>query len=690
MGTPNFMAPEQAEGKVGEIDARTDVFALGGILYNLLTLRAPAEGTTAAEALEKIRRGYIAPPVYYNRAGTLEPDGSERKAPLALAHCPGGKVPAALSAVAMKALSVRPQERYQSVAELEADITAYQNGFATMAQLPGPLTLLRLWVRRHKKSFAVAVSVAAILAVAATLVTMMWWELRGTASVFFDKAQALVSQQRFEEALAPMRYALRKMPRQPAYWAVEGNILESLLRVDEARAAYQRALGLRADYVPAERNLAVCARILRDNQGRGDLAPSSLALLESAMREQGRKEEAGAMLKRVLAQDEAQRTVFYRRWRKQLDQARLGGALTIDDSGRVNFCIKDTPVIDLSALRGIPLNSLELENTKVKNPSALRGMPLERLLAGHVTGFEDLTPLKGMPLRDLRLNASPVTSLAPLAGMSLESLDVACSEAIGDLRPLQGMPLQYLCLWDCPRVKDLGPLRAMRLKGLNLTGTSVTDLRPVLGAPIGRLELQKTPFTEFSILTNLPLETLDLRNTRIKDLSPLSRLTGLADLWLDNSPVSDLRPLSLPGLRSLALNGTQVSDLTPLVLMALGRLDIDSTKVTDLRPLRGKAITGLSLAQTQVTDLSPIQDLPLETLFLEGCDKLMELGALTNLHRLRTLTIPAQTKDIDFLRRLPNLREVGFSRSLLLAPDEFRRTFEAKKAGSATLAHPAR
>ena len=254
------------------------------------------------------------------------------------------------------------------------------------------------------------------------------------------------------------------------------------------------------------------------------------------------------------------------------------------------------------------------------------------------------------------------------------------------------MPLQWLGLWGCPRIKELGPLRGMPLKSLYLSGTSVKDLRPVLGSPIENLELEGTPFTEFHFLTNFALRNLNLGHTRLKDLSVLASLTGLGYLRLNDSPVSDLRPLSLLPLRDLRLNGTQVSDLEPLSAMRLDRLEIEATKVTDLRPLEGKDIRRLSLARTRVTDLSPIQGLPLEQLFLDGCDALTDLGPLTNLHKLRTLTIPAQTKDIEFLRHLPNLREVGHSWELLLPPAEFARLHEERstrsgtRAGSASLA----
>ena len=162
MGTPNYMSPEQAEGRVTEVDARSDLFSLGGILYALLTLRPPVEGDSPDEILTKVRSGTIAPPTTFNapgstaRAGGRPPGGvvAARKNPLP--HCPDGKVPAALSAVTMKALARDKTRRYQTVAEFSADIAAYQGGFATSAENATALTLLRLFIHRHKVLTAAA------------------------------------------------------------------------------------------------------------------------------------------------------------------------------------------------------------------------------------------------------------------------------------------------------------------------------------------------------------------------------------------------------------------------------------------------------------------------------------------------------------------------------------------------------
>ncbi|MSR42717.1 MAG: FHA domain-containing protein, partial [Pedosphaera sp.] len=66
MGTPNFMAPEQAEGRTGEMDERTDLYALGAILYTTLTLRPPIVGTSEEDLMTRLKAGQIPSPTVYN------------------------------------------------------------------------------------------------------------------------------------------------------------------------------------------------------------------------------------------------------------------------------------------------------------------------------------------------------------------------------------------------------------------------------------------------------------------------------------------------------------------------------------------------------------------------------------------------------------------------------------------------
>ena len=61
MGTPQYMAPEQARGEIETLDARADIYALGAILYTILTLRPPVTGRNVHEVIDKVQRGEVEP-----------------------------------------------------------------------------------------------------------------------------------------------------------------------------------------------------------------------------------------------------------------------------------------------------------------------------------------------------------------------------------------------------------------------------------------------------------------------------------------------------------------------------------------------------------------------------------------------------------------------------------------------------
>jgi len=166
LGTPQYMSPEQASGSIGDVDELSDIYALGGILYAILTLRPPVEGETALEILEKVSRGEIeAPTAFESKSGSRGRPFQrgpilEARQISPLRHLRGGKVPAALSAVAMKALHLEKARRYESVVALVVDIESYQNGFATGAEEANAWRQLRLFLGRHQ---IVALSLAVLV-----------------------------------------------------------------------------------------------------------------------------------------------------------------------------------------------------------------------------------------------------------------------------------------------------------------------------------------------------------------------------------------------------------------------------------------------------------------------------------------------------------------------------------------------
>jgi serine/threonine protein kinase len=105
VGTPQYMSPEQADGRSHVVDDRADVYALGAILYSILTLQPPIGGTDALEVMRKVVAGEITPP-----------EEAVREHPPR--HLPDGILPPNLAAIAMKALSLAPSDRHAGVREL--------------------------------------------------------------------------------------------------------------------------------------------------------------------------------------------------------------------------------------------------------------------------------------------------------------------------------------------------------------------------------------------------------------------------------------------------------------------------------------------------------------------------------------------------------------------------------------------
>ncbi len=150
LGTPHYMSPEQAQGGMRTLDQRSDVYSLGAMLYAILLLRRPVEGKTVAEVLQKVINSNLVSPL------ALQADPGFKPLP----HIRGGRVPTALSAVAMRALNYEPERRYPSVTALSADIEAYQSGRATQAENASPLRQIWLLMRRHRTGTA---AIAALL-----------------------------------------------------------------------------------------------------------------------------------------------------------------------------------------------------------------------------------------------------------------------------------------------------------------------------------------------------------------------------------------------------------------------------------------------------------------------------------------------------------------------------------------------
>jgi serine/threonine protein kinase/tetratricopeptide (TPR) repeat protein len=149
LGTPSYMAPEQTWGQPGEVGPRTDVYALGAILYECLTGRAPFQATTPLDILFQVRNEEPVPP--------------RRLVP---------SVPRDLDTICLQCLQKEPRRRYPSAAALARDLQRFLAGRPIEARPEAAWHWAVRWARRRKAAAALAgVSLAAVL----SLVTFGAW-----------------------------------------------------------------------------------------------------------------------------------------------------------------------------------------------------------------------------------------------------------------------------------------------------------------------------------------------------------------------------------------------------------------------------------------------------------------------------------------------------------------------------------
>ena len=146
LGTPAYMAPEQAGRRHGEVSDRTDVYGIGAILYHCLTGRPPFQGLDRDDTLAKVRAAEVSFP-------------TDR----------GSRVPRELEAVCRKCLEKDPGRRYETAGELAGELACWARGEPTRVRPTGPVR--RAWraVKPQLSRVATAAAVVGLLAIAAAV-----------------------------------------------------------------------------------------------------------------------------------------------------------------------------------------------------------------------------------------------------------------------------------------------------------------------------------------------------------------------------------------------------------------------------------------------------------------------------------------------------------------------------------------
>lgn len=168
LGTPRYLSPEQAAAKNEQLDGRSDLFALGLILYELTVLQPAYNASKLTELLKKVLKAEKAPPKALH---------------------PRQPLPRELLAIVDKATARRREDRYARVQDLAADIRRYLRGEAVLAQPDNLLQAGQRWLLKHLAA-SVMVVLGAILSLGA-LTTWTLWQQQQTQTRLFVQTRQL-------------------------------------------------------------------------------------------------------------------------------------------------------------------------------------------------------------------------------------------------------------------------------------------------------------------------------------------------------------------------------------------------------------------------------------------------------------------------------------------------------------------
>ena len=296
LGTPSYMSPEQARGETEQLDARTDVYAVGAMLYRLLAGRSPyAEPGERANAAALWRRVLAGPPA---PLGTLAPEA-----------------PAELVAICDKAMAREADARYPDMLALGDELRAFLEGRVVQAFATGAWAMAKKWMQRNR---ALAAALAtAVAALACGLVASLLFAQQASDSAKLAVARqadavqsAQLAEQRRIEATANAELAERRRieaERSAALAAQQARIAATVTSFlnDDLLAALAPEHEGRDVTVHQVLDMA-SVRLARQFADEPEIEAALRATIGTSYQRLGELAKAGAMLERSLALREQQ------------------------------------------------------------------------------------------------------------------------------------------------------------------------------------------------------------------------------------------------------------------------------------------------------------------------------------------------------------------------------------------------
>lgn len=706
-GTPGYMAPEQVHGKNQEKDERTDIYALGSILYSLLTLKRPVEGETSEELIINAREGNIIPPSL---------------------RTPERMIPKSMDAVTMKALAFSSQKRYQTVADLAYDIDAFIGGYATSAEKAGLFKQAFLLIKRNKTVSLFIFLLAMTLTIFGSYVISEHLRRWGDwTQVYY---QDFTSQKpALNELIFLNEFNSEKVPP----WQTN----QYGLQMEKMQWTWLKNINIHGDSrIVINMNcsgspdaLEVCINSSIAPQEKENYVPPGYSFQFGAW--SGR----GNLISRNTGSTPSNSTnntssTFQVNHDHELILEKKAEKISLSVDGEPSISIVDyfppsgqnntrigfrsfSPSMAIQSIAVYRWALAERTSPTLAGDTLAEFQHFEAAVKKYLTIAENkhdpeitaeallkayLTASSKEITDHLAIMNSIKNKIKKLYPNSLYHIQILEQEILYFWKKqkyaivFQNLPelfkispdtkiiLKILQLKHEKLPEDVGQQlltwisRSKNIREINISGLGLTSLAPLKNTKINSLDCSRNPITHLNDLKGMPLENLKAANCGLNSLEPLTGMK-IKELIISRNRISNLDPLKgmplarlrcrlnrIPTLKALEgmpldrleCGGNQIDDLRPLKGMSLFFLGCRMNEITTLTPLKGMKLYILDCQQNPITSIEPLEGMPLRELYINNCP-IKDISPIGNDLNLEKLTIPTEARNIRFLKKLPNL-----------------------------------
>jgi serine/threonine protein kinase len=625
IGTPAYMSPEQAEMSGLDIDTRSDIYALGVLLYELLTGMTPFDAKELLQSgLDELRRTIREkePARPSTRLSTML--AADLTAVAQRRHSEAPKLIHLLRGdldwIVMKALEKDRTRRYETANGLAMDVQRYLHNEPVVARPPSTIYKFQKLALRNKTIFAAAGAGLAALIIG--LVVALYSFAQANAAL--KRAVAAEQSERQLRQQAEQGAEMSRVISRAGLQLMSGNYIESekTLRAippHTTMVPFYNVFGSsharRSEWLEALTNWNFVVHFAPDDHiGYQYLGPLLVQLND---------------------------VEGYKKFRAQLIQ-QFGDT-------------SDSRIAERMVRAGllIPANAEEMKKLSVMADVAgnvstngknwgynYLAKGLSKYRAGNYNEAIQLL-LEALPSDFGSRRRAEAYLILAMAQHRLNQSDASRASFAKAMEIVKELPINSDLEDDW---NDWVIIHVFLREALELNPNFANPISSAAAAP-SKIEI---PGWQEALTTT----GWKFQSRKAED--------GSWEIDLEDQPVTDISVLRGANISELSLMHTTVANLEPLRGMRLKKLWLAGTKVTDLSPLKGMQLISLQISGTAVSNLEPLRGMPLRDLRMSGCTNLTDLQPIVGNGTLENVILPPNAKSFEFLRAVTSLKKLSF------------------------------